>query len=174
LGCLPRYKGKEVGVFYSKIVAALGLLVLSLIAPYTALATARVIHHQLPHSLSSTAFTFNTGGPVMMDGTIVIRVDGTQQHVGRVGCLADPNRTIPHRTLLRLLRLADSERFFSLPKVIKSKVPNVDLSGKMVSIHTSAGTKTVWEGYGGVNTRFDAVYSALRQAAPFSFTCPHE
>jgi hypothetical protein len=155
------------------VISALALITLALAAPYTTLAGSRVSHHRLPGNPQSTAFTFNTVGPVMMDGTIVIRVDGTLQHVGRVGCLADPSRTIPHRTLLRLLRLADSERFFSLPTVIKSKVPNVDMSGKMVSIHTSAGTKTVREGYGGVNTRFDTVYSALRQAAPFSFTCPH-
>jgi hypothetical protein len=154
------------------VISALVLITLALAAPYSALAGSQVRHHQLPSDPQSTAFAFNTGGPVMVDGTIVVKVDGTQQHLGRMGCLVHPNRTIPHRTLLRLLRLADSVRFFSLPTFIKSTVPNVDMSGKMVSMHTSAGTKTVREGYGGVNSRFDAVYLALRKAAPFSFTCP--
>lgn len=126
--------------------------------------------HHLRSSGSDLAFTFGTGGALMLAGTVQIRVNGTSQMVGRAPCLL-PHARVTQKQMEHVLLLADSSGFFSLSPRLPSSQRNVDLAWLSVSIYTTTGTKTVQEAPGGTNASFNRVYAALRHLAPFTFAC---
>lgn len=146
------------------------LLVLTLRGGPASVSGTTSAHHLLPNG-SDLAFSFGTGGALMLAGTVQIRVNGTTHVMGRAPCL-QPHSGITHKQLLHVLHLADTDGFFSLPPRITSTQKNVDLAWLSVSIYTTTGTKTVQEAPGGVNASFDRVYRALKHLAPFAFACP--
>lgn len=153
-----------------RIISALTLLTLMTAIPVTACAAGGSHHHQLPNGPNSVAFAFSTGGAIGISSVIEVHVDGSEHvHSGRA-CLPSPAPVVGHGQLVRLLKLADSLKFFSLPARIAGG-QNVDLAAKMVSIHTTSGVKTVIEMPGGANARFDRIYSRLHALAPFAFEC---
>jgi hypothetical protein len=126
-------------------------------------------HHLLPNG-RALAFRFGTGGAIMLAGTVEIHVNGAVDMVGGVPCL-QPHARVTQAQLLRILHLADTDGFFSLPPRIRSSQRNVDLAWLSVSIYTTSGTKTVQEAPGAANGSFDRVYHALKHIAPFTFAC---
>src|SRR5947209_19424120 len=126
------------------IVSALTLLALAAGAPFTALGAGGLQHHTLPSGSDSVALAYATGGALGISSVIEIHVDGSEHVRSGKACLPNPAPVVGHAQLVRLLKLADSLRFFSLPgRILGGK--NVDLALKMVSIHTTAGVKTVTE-----------------------------
>lgn len=120
------------------------------------------------------AFAYGTGGALGLSGTIEIRVDGTQHLMTRAPCtrLLYPHSRLSHRELGRLRRLADTVRFARLPRLISSRMRSVDMAGRTISVYQPTGTITVVEAPYASNPRFDRLYAALSDAAPFTFSGP--
>lgn len=162
-------KNHMMRLFVRSLVAVTCLATLVAPLPAASAYGASVSHH-LRLRDGDLAFTYGTGGAMMLAGTVQIRVDGTTRMLGRTPCL-QPHPPITYKQLIRVLHIADTNGFFSLPSAIPSSQPNVDLAWLSVSIYTTAGTKTVREAPGAVNASFDRVYRALKHLAPFTFAC---
>lgn len=145
------------------------LLVLTLRGGPASVSGSAPAHHLRPNG-ADLAFTFGTGGALMLAGIVQIQVNGTTKMVGRAPCL-QPHARITHQQLAHVLHIADTDGFFSLPPLVTSSQKNVDLARLSISVYTTTGTKTVQEAPGGTNASFDRVYAALKRLAPFTFAC---
>ncbi|HZU11668.1 MAG TPA: hypothetical protein VFB58_02425 [Chloroflexota bacterium] len=127
--------------------------------------------HHLPSRPGAAAYKFSTAGPVMMVTSVTIAVDGVVRVSHRGFCTpVNPDQSIPHRALVRVMHLADRVGFFSLPSYIRGQ-QTVDTVGPSATVYTTAGAKTVAVGVGASNRAFSAVYDALRHLVPLTHRC---
>jgi hypothetical protein len=142
------------------------LLILGLVA-----ASVSSAHGTAPERL---AFTYTTGGADEVSSTVEILADGTQRMVTDAPCarLLYPDAHISHRELERLRHLADAVRLDALPPVIRLRVMSIDMADRAITIYTPAKTTTVTEAANASNARFDRLYDALTEAAPFTLDGP--
>lgn len=132
------------------------------------------VYQTFATSPTPLAFTYSTGGAVNLSGTIEIRVDGTQQLVTRAPCtrLLYPHTRVSRRQLGRLRRLAAAVRFARLPRLISPGMRSVDMAWRTITVYQPTGTITVMEAPNASNPRFDHLYAALSDTAPFTFNGP--
>ena len=95
--------------------------------------------------------------------TVRIETDGTLDSSGAVR-LARPNTQLSQARLASLLRYAQTQRFWSLPRLTACRGSLPDFASFYVTIHTASKTRTV-KVRGGCKPRFTRVYRALSAAA---------
>ena len=94
--------------------------------------------------------------------TVTIQTDGTVDHTGDVR-LAHPGTQLSSARLAALLRLARTQRFWTLPRRTLCPGALPDFASLYVTIHTGT-TRTVIV-RGGCKPRFARIYRALAAAA---------
>lgn len=95
--------------------------------------------------------------------TVEIRANGTIRRSGHVR-LAHPHIRLSHARLAALLRQAQAEGFWSLPRRTLCRGSLPDFASLYVTIHTAAGRRRVVV-RGDCSSRFSRVYRSLSRAA---------
>jgi hypothetical protein len=115
---------------------------------------------------STTVFRFGVKGGNLRPWSVKLQLGGAIESTG-----ATTTRTTvgdPKNTLTALLALADAQGFFAMKKTVGCLAGsgNPDLSSRFISIHTSAGTKTVQEfGSCSATAKYDGLLDLLEATA---------
>jgi len=108
-------------------------------------------------------FAFGRSGGNIAPFRVEIHADGTLHHSGAVR-LARPADPVSKQRLDALLRLARTQSFWSLPRVIRCAGSLPDYAYLFVTVGTATSTRTV-KVRGGCRARFARVFAGLEAAA---------
>ena len=112
---------------------------------------------------ASAGFTFGRSGGNIAPFSVVIARNGRVTSHGAV-TLANPHRSVSSDALGGMLKLAEAEGFFSLPKTVLCSRTLPDVASFFVTVSRATGTKTVTV-HGGCKARFNQVYAVLSAVA---------
>lgn len=152
-----------------------GAIALGLVALLLSGAVSLVAHSSQPpkvgsHRIDTTAnkaafvFGYKPGFNPKPRGQVTIYGDGTVAVKDSVGSV---NQTLhlSKNGLDGLLKLAEAESFFSLPKRIVPKVPVTDSTDAFITIHTTTQDKTVAKDIAAHNGPFSQLFAVLSAVA---------
>jgi hypothetical protein len=114
--------------------------------------------HTVSGSTGQAVFSFGIQGGNIRPWSVTISDDGSLTATGsikHVQKLADPKDT-----LNGLLKLADAENFFGLPKNVRCPGVLPDVAAQWITIKANGDTKSVTV-HGGCNAAFRQVYAVL-------------
>lgn len=111
-------------------------------------------------SASAPSFTIGRTGGNIEPFRIAVAADGV---VTTSGPVRVSRHRITRSTMSDLVAVAEKQRFFSLPRLIRCPKALPDFASDVVTVRSSAGTRTVTR-HGDCNARFGAVYRALARA----------
>jgi hypothetical protein len=126
--------------------------------------TEAALSHQTSRASTPIILISRQGGnirpfSVAIDANGVVTVTGTQQNTPV---------TLQKAAVRGLLKLAQAERFFTLPLHIVGKRVNPDVAAISMTVRTAASSRTVTE-RGARNARFDQLLAVVMAAAQVSF-----
>jgi hypothetical protein len=112
---------------------------------------------------ASAGFTFGRSGGNIAPFRVVIARNGRVTSQGPV-TLANAHHAVSADALRGMLKLAQAEGFFSLPRTVLCPRTLPDVASFFVTVSRSTGTKTVTV-HGGCRARFNEVYAVLSAVA---------
>jgi hypothetical protein len=144
--------------------AAVLALVLLLATPLVAFSRHQTFagRHRIDPTPGTPAFVISLHGPI--NGRLHYSVTiGGNGAVSATGSTTLPSNGVhlSRDTLDGLLRLAEAERFFTMPPVINGGEPLPDAGSSSITIHTTSETRTVVEENPTRNARFDQLFAVL-------------
>jgi hypothetical protein len=112
---------------------------------------------------SAASFSFGRTGGNIAPFTVTIARDGHLTARGPVQ-LAKPDAVVPAPALAGLLKLANAERFFTLPNTVRCKQTPPDFAASFLTITQASGTKKVTV-HGDCRPAFTQLYSVVSAVA---------
>lgn len=112
---------------------------------------------------SQPLIQFGRSGGNIEPFTVTINADGTLEHLGPVR-LAKPDLQLSQARLAGLLRYANEQRFWTLPRRTTCGNSLPDFAAPFITIRTATKTRTV-SVRGGCKPRFTRLFRTLSSAA---------
>jgi hypothetical protein len=124
-------------------------------------------NHQLGHDPSGVAIELRRTGGLFPPSGVTIHNDGHLTATGGAR-VQDPQRQLSRSVLAGLLKLAEAEGFFVMPANIVCQTHATDVRTTSITIHTTAGSRTVALLTACKSPSFNQLYSVIVAASASS------